>query len=272
MKTIETITKNIEGKRTKFEFKSEDENYIYFSIDTKMSHGANKFPKTHCKDLKECVQFYIDNKGNLNKVLKDLKNKQKQKTNKMKKEKSLIEKSKEISKTAKVNGKECYKAVKVVTNYKGRKSFYMIQRATAEQKANHLISCRSGVEVAKSSSLTNENSTSKTYETDAKFEKAIQRIQRIKRKSIPVVDTKEPAKKEVAKKPVAKKPVAKKPTKKAPAKMSEQQIKERIAESGKMTIKDVVSYFKKYEGQFDPTQLKSIAKEMIAEAKKQIAK
>jgi hypothetical protein len=130
----------------------------------------------------------------------------------MKKEKSLIEKSKEVAK-----GSNDFKTLKVVTNYKGRVSFYTIQRTTEKAKESHSITCRSGVEVAKSNSLTKENSTTKTYETDVKFEKAIQRIQRIKRKSLPT-DGKAPAKKVIEKKPEAKKPVAKKPTKKAPAK------------------------------------------------------
>jgi hypothetical protein len=50
--------------------------------------------------------------------------------------------------------------------------------------------------------------------------------------------------------------------------MTELQIKQRIAESGKMTQKDVLNYFKRWEGQYDSKTVRSIAKEMIGEAKK----
>jgi hypothetical protein len=53
-------------------------------------------------------------------------------------------------------------------------------------------------------------------------------------------------------------------------KFTESQIRERIAESGKMTIGDVVNYFKSrfHELQYDIKLVKSNAKEMINEAKK----
>jgi len=50
--------------------------------------------------------------------------------------------------------------------------------------------------------------------------------------------------------------------------MTEDQIRERIAESGKMTVKEIVNYFSRWKGQFDTKVLRSNAKEMIAEAKK----
>ena len=52
-------------------------------------------------------------------------------------------------------------------------------------------------------------------------------------------------------------------------KMDQFKIRERIAESGKMSIKDVVNYFKcRWEGQYDLKVVKAEAKEMIAEAKR----
>jgi len=45
-------------------------------------------------------------------------------------------------------------------------------------------------------------------------------------------------------------------------------IRETIAESGKMTIKDVVSYFKNRYPDADLAIVKAEAKEMIAEMKK----
>lgn len=46
-------------------------------------------------------------------------------------------------------------------------------------------------------------------------------------------------------------------------------IREIIAESGKMRINDVMSYFKaRYEGQYDSKVVRQEAKEMIAEAKR----
>lgn len=50
--------------------------------------------------------------------------------------------------------------------------------------------------------------------------------------------------------------------------LTESQIRERIAESGKMTIRDIVAYFKhRWDGQYNIKTLKSNAKEMIKEAK-----
>jgi hypothetical protein len=53
-------------------------------------------------------------------------------------------------------------------------------------------------------------------------------------------------------------------------KFTESQIRERIAESGQMTIRDVVNYFKSHfhELQYDIKLVKSNAKELINEAKK----
>ena len=52
--------------------------------------------------------------------------------------------------------------------------------------------------------------------------------------------------------------------------MSADEIKERIAESGKMTLKDVMAYLNgRFEGMFDVKQAKADAKEMIKDAKKQ---
>lgn len=50
--------------------------------------------------------------------------------------------------------------------------------------------------------------------------------------------------------------------------MTESQIEQRIAESGKMTQKDVLNYFKRWEGEYDPKNVQRLAKEMIQEAKK----
>ena len=51
--------------------------------------------------------------------------------------------------------------------------------------------------------------------------------------------------------------------------MNEDKIRERIAESGKMRVNDIVKYFnKRWPGEFDMKVLKGNAKEMIAEAKK----
>ena len=47
------------------------------------------------------------------------------------------------------------------------------------------------------------------------------------------------------------------------------QIREIIAESGKMRINDVMNYFKvQYSGQYDSKIVRSEAKEMIQEAKR----
>ena len=50
---------------------------------------------------------------------------------------------------------------------------------------------------------------------------------------------------------------------------TEDEIRERIAESGKMTIRDVVNYFKRHfhELQYDTRLVKSNAREMIKESK-----
>ena len=51
--------------------------------------------------------------------------------------------------------------------------------------------------------------------------------------------------------------------------LSEDEIRERIAESGKMRINEVVAYFKgRFPGRFDLKVLKANAKEMINEARK----
>ena len=50
--------------------------------------------------------------------------------------------------------------------------------------------------------------------------------------------------------------------------MTVYQIRERIAESGKMRIKDVVDYFKHRAPEADIKIVKAEAKEMIKEAKK----
>jgi hypothetical protein len=50
--------------------------------------------------------------------------------------------------------------------------------------------------------------------------------------------------------------------------MSVYEIREMIAESGKMRIKDVVDYFKHRAPEADMKIVKAQAKEMIAEAKK----
>lgn len=52
--------------------------------------------------------------------------------------------------------------------------------------------------------------------------------------------------------------------------MDRWKIREAIAESGKMRLKDVMDYLnRKYEGKFDVKQAKEDAKEMIKDAKKQ---
>jgi len=68
----ESISKNLNGKRTKFILNREDQKYFYVQIEDKFSFGYNKFPKSHCKDLKACIKFYTIHSGNLNRVLKEI--------------------------------------------------------------------------------------------------------------------------------------------------------------------------------------------------------
>jgi hypothetical protein len=49
--------------------------------------------------------------------------------------------------------------------------------------------------------------------------------------------------------------------------MTVYQIREKIAESGKMKIKDIVAYFKAFAPDADISVVKAEAKEMIKEAK-----
>ena len=69
---IKTISKNLNGKRTKFTLNREDQEYFYVQINDKFSFGYNRFPKSHCKSLKDCVNFFMIHDGNLNKVLKEI--------------------------------------------------------------------------------------------------------------------------------------------------------------------------------------------------------
>ena len=45
---------------------------FYVQIEDKFSFGYNRFPKSHCKDLKACIKFYTIHSGNLNRVLKEI--------------------------------------------------------------------------------------------------------------------------------------------------------------------------------------------------------
>jgi len=69
---MESITRRINGKTTIFTFESENEEYIYFKIEDKFSLSGQKFPKSHCINLNACANFYELHKGNLNRVLKEI--------------------------------------------------------------------------------------------------------------------------------------------------------------------------------------------------------